>query len=159
MKMGNEGRKSVSRATMPSNNPALTTAMHSSLIKDESMLSSSAINHSSLIVEANSKQPFMQDMSILSQERYVNKKSRANNAMSEIRKSSKLPLNQQQKQKQNQDKIMNSLMRQAQRTKAANNQNAKRIESGRPSGFMRGDGLRQSSQSLVNNNNRLKHQQ
>ena len=112
MKMVNEGRKSISRATMPASNPVATTAMHSSLIKDESILSNQAINHSSLIVEANSKQPFMQDMSILSQERYANKKSRANNAMSEIRKSSKLPLNQQQK-KQNQDKIMNSLMRQA----------------------------------------------
>ena len=110
MKMVTEGRKSVSRATIPSSNQAAQSAMHNSLIKDESILSNQAINHSSLIVEATSKQPFMNDMSMLSQERYTNKKNRGNNAMSEIRKSSKLPLSTQQK-KQSQDKIMGSLMR------------------------------------------------
>ena len=68
-----------------------------SLIKDESILSNQQMNHSSLIVDSGAKQPFVNDMSILSQEgRYASKKQqRGANAFSELRKSSKLPLNQQ----------------------------------------------------------------
>ena len=88
-----------------------------SLINDESILSqhntSKAINHSSLIVDSAEHNRLIGETSILSQERYVgSKKTRQTNAMSELRKSSKVPINSK---KYAQDQLFGSLMRQASR--------------------------------------------
>lgn len=85
-----------------------------SLINDESILSqqntSKAINHSSLIVDSMGEhQRLIGDTSLLSQERYAGtKKARQQNAMSELRKSSKLPINSK---KFAQEQLFGSLMR------------------------------------------------
>ena len=77
-----------------------------SLINDDSFinqqLTSKAINHSSLIVDSAARQHKLTgEASILSQERYTggSKKSRGGqNAMSEMRKSTKVPLGAQKQQ-------------------------------------------------------------
>ena len=68
-----------------------------SLMNDESILSQQhtgkGINHNSLIVDSVNNR-MTGDVSILSQERYNGtKKNRGANAMSELRKSSKMPIN------------------------------------------------------------------
>ena len=68
-----------------------------SLMNDESILSQQhtgkGINHNSLIVDSVNNR-MTGDVSILSQERYKGtKKNRGANAMSELRKSSKVPIN------------------------------------------------------------------
>ena len=71
--------------------------------------------------------------------------------MSELRKSSKVPINQK---KYAQDQLFGSLMRQASRQKGTQ---PKRVESGRMSSLVRGEAARLSSQSLYNQ--RMKQQQ
>ena len=52
------------------------------------------MNHSSLIVDSAANQKMTGEVNILSNDRYtVGKKNRSNNAMSELRKSSKAPIN------------------------------------------------------------------
>ena len=52
------------------------------------------MNHSSLIVDSAANQKMTGEVNILSNDRYTaSKKNRGNNAMSELRKSSKAPIN------------------------------------------------------------------